>query len=204
MKLTRWVLLFVVAMFLMLAYVMFKGPDLSKYEKLIDPQISDKPDQQMLVVESIGDPTAKTKNAMKLLFGTYFNLKNNNKDFSLAPRARWPKPLETKRDLWIGKYALPVSFEAKLPEKTATLDATTKLYLSKWKYGPVVEILHKGTYSTEDVSIKKLHQFVKTNGYKIIGEHEEEYIKGPGMFGAGNPKDYYTVIRYRVEKVGAR
>ncbi len=34
------------------------------------------------------------------------------------------------------------------------------------------------------------------------GEHEEEYLKGPGMFGTGGPEKYLTIIRYRLKKAG--
>ena len=34
----------------------------------------------------------------------------------------------------------------------------------------------------------------------LQGEHEEEYIKGPGMLSKGNPQKYLTIIRYRVKQ----
>jgi hypothetical protein len=33
----------------------------------------------------------------------------------------------------------------------------------------------------------------------VIGEHEEEYVKGPGMLLAGDPAEYLTIIRLRIE-----
>jgi len=42
--------------------------------------------------------------------------------------------------------------------------------------------------------------FIEENEYKVTGAHEEEYLKGPGMFFMGNPKKYQTIIRYPVEK----
>lgn len=35
---------------------------------------------------------------------------------------------------------------------------------------------------------------------RVVGEHEEEYVKGPGMLFAGDPEQYLTIIRLRVEK----
>ena len=49
-------------------------------------------------------------------------------------------------------------------------------------------------------TVEKLKSFVATNGYEIAGDHEEEYLKGPGMFSKGNPDEYYTILRYQVRK----
>jgi hypothetical protein len=64
----------------------------------------------------------------------------------------------------------------------------------------VAEILHVGSYSTEKPDVARLLQFISANGYRGVGEHEEEYVKGPGMLFAGDPDQYLTIIRLRVEK----
>jgi effector-binding domain-containing protein len=64
----------------------------------------------------------------------------------------------------------------------------------------VAEILHVGPYRTEQPDIERLLQFISANGYRAVGEHEEEYVKGPGMLFAGDPEQYLTIIRLRVEK----
>jgi hypothetical protein len=64
----------------------------------------------------------------------------------------------------------------------------------------VAEIFHIGPYSEEPHTIAKLYQFIKDNGYKLVGAHEEEYLKGPGMFSKGNSAKYQTIIRYRIKK----
>lgn len=63
----------------------------------------------------------------------------------------------------------------------------------------MAEILHIGPYSAEVPTTERLQSYIKEKGYRVIGVHEEEYLKGPGMFGKGNPEKYYTIIRYRVE-----
>ena len=75
------------------------------------------------------------------------------------------------------------------------------LKLETWEYGEVAEILHIGSYATENPTVEKLHQFITESGYEIVGPHEEEYLKGPGMFGKGNPDKYQTIIRYPVARV---
>jgi hypothetical protein len=54
---------------------------------------------------------------------------------------------------------------------------------------------HIGPYAKEMPAVEKLMQFIKDSGYKVIGYHKEEYLKGPGMFFKGNPGKYYMIIR---------
>ncbi len=138
--------------------------------------------------------------AFGLLFKTYFKIKGTPKGSKQpAPRARWPVSLDSPQSEWIGRYAMPVPEDTtELPEYKAEPGLTMEL--TTWEYGEVAEILHIGPYDKEEPTIEKLHNFIAQNGYEIIGEHEEEYLKGPGMFFKGNPEKYYTIIRYQVKK----
>ena len=61
-----------------------------------------------------------------------------------------------------------------------------------------------GPYSAEQPDIERLLRFIESSGYRVVGDHEEEYVKGPGMLFAGDPDSYLTIIRLRVEKSPAR
>jgi hypothetical protein len=103
------------------------------------------------------------------------------------------------KSTWVGRYALPV------PDTVPSLPVIDaehglRVNLVDWEYGQVAEILHIGPYAKEMPTIEKLHRFIKERGYGIIGYHEEEYVKGPGMFFRGDPEKYYTIIRYQVAK----
>jgi hypothetical protein len=200
----KWLLWIAAALVIIVGitvYFFLKGPDVSRYEYLKEPQISEKPDQLMLVVEAKGDPNVVGGKAFSLLFKTYYALKDNAKSFSIAPRARWPHIIATTpKDQWLGRYALPVSPTAKFPDKFKVAEPGLKVALVTWKYGPVAEILHIGPYSAETPTIERLRNFIKAKGYRISGEHEEDYIKGPSMFGPGDPNKYYTIIRYQIRK----
>lgn len=175
------------------------GPNLKEFEKLKEPQVSAKPIQKMLVVELKGDPNTVGGSAFSALFKMYYSLKEVDKSKPVAPRARWAKPATTPKNEWVGIYGMPVpETVVSLPEQKDK--SLPEVKLSDWEYGDVAEILHIGTYSSETPTIEKLLKFIKDNGYKIVGDHEEEYIKGPGMFGKGNPNNYWTIIRYRVVK----
>ena len=91
-----------------------------------------------------------------------------------------------------------------VPESVTSLpasatDSNLDIRLSTWTYGSVAEILHIGPYEQEVPTIKRLEAFIMDQGYSIIGEHEEEYLRGPGMLFV-KPENYYTIIRFRVKQ----
>jgi hypothetical protein len=178
---------------------MMKGPDLTQYESLKDPRITTMKDQKIVVVEAKGDPNVVASKAFGLLFKTYYKIEGVAKGSKQpAPRARWSGDVKVRSE-WVGHYALPVTESVgALPPLDA--EAGYKVELTMWEYGPVAEILHIGPYAKEVPTIERLLQFIKDSGYTVIGDHEEEYLKGPGMFFMGNPEKYYTIIRYRVAK----
>ena len=116
-----------------------------------------------------------------------------------APIGRWPKALETPKHEWLGIYGLEVS-NSVLEIPAEIQEKYPKLKVETWEYGKVGEILHIGSYTNEPPTVDKLHEYINNSGYEISGLHEEEYLKGPGMFGKGNPDKYYTIIRYPVSK----
>lgn len=192
---------FLVVIVAIIVIFTIRGPDLSKFEYLKEPQIRTIPDQKMLVVEVKGDPNETGKDAFQKLFRIYYQLKRNFKETPMAiPRVRWPNLPDTPKEDWIGIYGLPIPEEIeRIPEGVPPGEEEVKIAV--WKYGEVAEILHIGPYGEETPTISKLMSYVEDNGYEIIGPHEEEYLKGPGVFFKGNPMKYYTIIRYRIKKL---
>ncbi len=183
------------------AFFLFSGPYVTKYLSLKNPRIITLPNQKVLFVEAKGDPNITGMKAFALLFKTYFSLKETPKGPSMpAPRARWVLTFEMPKKNMIGYIAMPVPESvSSIPEMTN--DEGMKVVLTNWEYGETAEILHIGPYDKETPTIEKLMKFIKDSGYETAGLHEEEYIKGPGML-FSSPKDYYTIIRYRVKKRG--
>ena len=179
-----------------------RGPSAAQFDYLKDPQIRILPDLKVLEVQAKGEPGVAAGQAFGLLFKTYFQLKGVPKGpRQPAPRARWPLSLETPKGEWVGRYALPVPASVNsLPAQPAN-ESGLRVALTTWPYGDVAEVLHVGPYDREEPTVARLTQFIKECGYEIVGEHEEEYLKGPGTFGKGNPQKYLTIIRYRVKKV---
>ncbi len=189
-----------VVFFLIVAALYFyaQGPDPGRYESLKEPRITSMPDQKVVEVTAAGDPNVVGSAAFKLLFKVYYKIPEASKGAPPAPRARWAGDLRDKSS-WTGYYALPV------PPGTASLppidpEPGLTVRLVTWGYGEVAEILHIGPYDREEPAIHKLRQFAEQQGYEIIGYHEEEYVKGPGMFFKGDPEHYRTIIRLQVKK----
>jgi hypothetical protein len=180
---------------------LFKEPDLSQFEQLISPRILVKQDQKMLVVTAQGPPDVVAGKAFGLLFEAYFKLTNAPLGSKQpAPRARWQLDASADPNDWIGYYALPVPGQVEnMPD--LLIPPELSVVITTWGYGAIVEILHIGPYDTEPETIEKLKIFVANEGYRLIGFHEEEYLRGPGMFPPVNPQDFYTIIRYQVERL---
>jgi len=182
-------------------FAMPHGPKLEEVKHLLEPRITTLPGQRVLVVEARGDPTTMGSEAFGLLFKTYFKLKGVPKGPKQpAPRARWPLSLNTPKEQWVGRYAMPVPEDVNLPSGVPASPSGLQAQIATWEYGQVAEILHVGPYSDEEPTIRRLLDFIKDSGRATTGEHEEEYLKGPGVFSKGDPKKYLTIIRYRLKK----
>jgi hypothetical protein len=167
---------------------------------LVEPKITAKADQPMLTYSVTGDPGNSGKEAMGALMNTFFKLKKQHKLTMSPVIARWPMPFDTPKEEWIGVFGLPVN-ESVTEIPTAIKEKFPKLKLEIWTYGETAEILHVGSYAKETETIEKLHKYISDSGYTIAGVHEEEYVKGPGMFSKGNVDKYLTIIRYPVSKL---
>ena len=161
---------------------------LRQFDYLKEPKISTKPDQNMLVADVKGDPEEVSSPAIGNLFKLVYKYKDKNQPPGL--RARWQ--IDDKDKVITGQYGIPIKAGIKVDQ-----DGVKSAI---WEYGQVAEILYIGSYDKEKPTIERLKKFISDSGYSIIGDHEEEYIKGPGMFFKGNPANYRTIIRYRVTK----
>jgi effector-binding domain-containing protein len=204
----QWIVLIVVAAVLvagtLVSMLSRKGPDLSAYLPLREPRIVDKPSERVLEVAFSGPADTAVKEAYSSLFKAYFRMKGVPKGPGMKPpKARysmdsfgenWNQTDEStlKAREWKGSVAIPLPEGAEGPASGAAAIGT-------WDYGPTAEILHLGSYETERPTIEKLYAFIAKSGYVTVGDHEEEYLKGPGM-PLVSPKDYWTIVRCRVRK----
>lgn len=178
-----------------------QGPTLEEVAHLRTPRLTTLGPQQVLQVVARGEPKVMGKRAFALLLSTYFKLEGvprGGPGFK-APRARWPADAKAPPSTWTGHYAMPV------PDSVTALpagasDGELTAALARWDYGEVAEVLHVGSYASETPTIEALKAFITASGYEVAGDHEEEYLRGPGMLFAGDPATYLTIIRYPVRK----
>jgi hypothetical protein len=188
---------------------MMQGPDLKAYEGLNEPKISFKPDTPVLEVPFNVSSEGLSK-AFGVLMKTYFKLSGVRKGPGMpAPAARYTNTIDFnmestqrkdafKHVVWTGSAAIPVPATVReLPPNTGEPGLTPRLTV--WHYGEVAEILHKGPYEDEPPIVQKLMAHIAASGYEIAGQHEEEYLRGPGM-PFSKPANYVTIIRYPVKK----
>lgn len=199
-KIILGVVVLVLAAAVLLAYFATQGPDLTAYEHLKEPAISTRPPQKMIVVEAKGDPNTVAGEVFETLYGLYYSTEGVPSWPLPAPRARWPVSPDQPMEEWIGIYGLPVpDTVTALPEHTAVPGMTVSL--TTWTYGEVAELLYIGPYDEERPVLEGLRDYINESGYAYVGAHEEEYLKGPGMFFRGNPENYVTILRYEVRPV---
>ncbi len=180
-------------------FMKMHAPDLSRFDTLRDPAIRVMQSQRVLVVEAKGNPDKIGKKAFGFLMRTYYGLKGVplGGPRMPCPRARWPLPDSVPPSEWIGHYAMPIPDSLGTPSLPVPPQGLT-VGITTWDYGTVAEIGHVGSYDSELPDVVRLQNFIHGQGLVIVGDHEEEYFKGPGLFFRGNPKQYFTIIRYRV------
>jgi hypothetical protein len=162
-----------------------------------DPQIIEMPDQKMAVVRGKGAPDKVFTEAMPALYGAVYTLKFSLKKQGLesfkvgALRARYPDAVKKDKKDWTIIMGIPIPGDTKeLLQKVPGVPVS----IETWKYGTVAQVLHLGAYDRETENIKKLLAFIEEQGYKIAGDHEEEYLTRP------DAKVVKTIIRYPVSK----
>jgi hypothetical protein len=156
--------------------------------------------QTMAVVRSLGDPSVVAEQVFPALFGAVFALKfkvlkPRGVEYKVgAPRARWPLPLDTPREEWVGIWGIPVPDDTdELPQAVPGVPVV----LETWEYGTMAHILHLGPYADEEPTVARLREFIAASGYQIAGPHEEEYLTMP------DAKNMKTVVRYPVAPLQA-
>jgi hypothetical protein len=154
-------------------------------------------EQKMAVVYGKGTPHEVFPKLMPALYGSVYTLKFDLKKKGLPTfkvtglRARYLDAENVSKDNWSYVIGLPVPDDTTvLPQKIADVEVK----LETWQYGTVAQILHLGAYTQEYPTIERLMEFIKDEGFKISGIHEEEYLTAP------DAKAAKTLIRYQVSK----
>ncbi len=162
-----------------------------------EPKILEMQPQRMAVVRGKSSPDEVFPDIMPALYGSVYTLKFGLKKKGLPTfkvtglRARYPDAPTVPKSEWTLIVALPIPWDT-----TSLLQKVpgVKIKIETWLYGTVAQILYLGAYDQEGPTIERLHKFIEDSGYKIAGDHEEEYLTRP------DAKVVKTIIRYEVRR----
>lgn len=77
-------------------------------------------------------------------------------------------------------------------EKKKNPPALSKARFESFHEGLSAQLMHIGPFSAEGPTVKRLHNFIRENGYELRGKHHEIYLSDPRRSRPGKMK---TVIR---------
>ena len=167
--------------------------------KAFTPQIIKIMDRKVITVTSKGDPNKVMVPYMQALYGAAYYAKMKvykpkGVKMELGKlSAFWPDAHLKPKDQWTGIWGVPVP-DYVTDKDIIQKDPDISVKVEVWKGGDCAEILHLGAYTEEGPTIQKLHDFIESGGYKIAGEHEEEYLTRP------DAKVVKTIIRNIIAK----
>ncbi|HEX9098242.1 MAG TPA: GyrI-like domain-containing protein [Candidatus Dormibacteraeota bacterium] len=182
-----------------------------------EPSIVDVPELQFLMVDGTGDPNqpGAFQDAIQALYslsyGAKFMLKKEGVEFRVSPlEGLWgsagglnPNHKATWR--WTAMVMQPSAVTSAVLEKVRAeamrkkpLPALSRVRLETFKEGRSAQIMHIGPYSAEAPTIAKLHEFIKKQGYRLVGKHHEIYLGDPRR---SAPARLKTLIRQPIARV---
>lgn len=173
------------------------------------------PEMNFLMIDGAGDPNTSIayKEAIEALFGLSYSLKFMIKrgalgiDYGVMPlEGLWCVEDMSKFDenkkgdwKWTAMIMQPemvtrdmVAIATKEVRKKKNPKALSKIRFEAFKEGKAVQTLHIGPFSEEGPIIKKVHNFITENGYKLHGKHHEIYLSD---IRRAAPEKWKTIIR---------
>ncbi|HIA91568.1 TPA: hypothetical protein EYO12_00435 [Candidatus Saccharibacteria bacterium] len=202
----------------------FKKLDYFKAKR--EPSIVNVPKAQYLAVDGTGHPSLSDdwQKAIEMLYPVAYAIRMSPKkdrapagyrEYTVGPLSGlwWADDVTSQEDFesrlkeewkWTALIVQPDFATKEVAEQFIELTKENKpeLDLDKMYYlqeetTEAAQILHIGSYEAEAPTIRKLHDFIEAQGYKINGKHHEIYLSDPRRVDESKLK---TIIRYPVEK----
>lgn len=183
------------------------------------PEIIDVPPGKFLAIVDRGEPGGEVYRAgLNALYGLSYTLKfkckaegrdftvmtleglwwwNDQTIFSLKdapPREEWNFKFMIRQPDFITQEMLDEVRPQVREKRGPTVD---EVVLETFHEGLSAQIMHIGPYSEEGPTIRKLHDFIAENGYRMRGQHHEIYLSDPRRTA---PERCRTIIRQPIEK----
>ena len=183
------------------------------------PEIIDVPPGKFLTIVGRGEPGGEAyAAALQALYGLSYTLKFKSKaegrDFTVMTLEGlwwWDDPgvfdLEgaPPREEWNWKsmirqpdFITPGMVDEVRPEvRDKRGPAVDEVVLETFHEGLSAQIMHLGPYSEEGPTIRRLHEFIQEEGYRLRGRHHEIYMSDPRR---SKPENIKTIIRQSIER----
>lgn len=192
-------------------YRLLYGPSAKEVELVDVPRL------KFLMADGRGDPNSPHfHSAMQTLYNLSYTLKFGLKrtrdldypvvalealwwmskrpeDFDPAAREKWKWTLMIMQPEFVTAADLKAAAE-ELRRKGKPLEP---FRLEEFREGLSAQVMHVGPYSTENFTIKKIHTFMKANGYVSNGKHHEIYLGDPRR---AAPSRLKTILRQPVRR----
>lgn len=182
-----------------------------------DPAIVAVPEFDYLMIDGHGDPNTAVEfaEAVEVLYAVAYAAKFAVKlgpsaiDYPVMPLEGlwWPGDGATftaDRSAWLWTLMImqpdPVTAEvveqacAKAAKKRRP-GAVARVRLERFGDGLAAQVLHVGPYATEEATIRRLHAFLASQGYRLAGKHHEIYLGDPRR---SAPEKLRTIVRQPV------
>jgi effector-binding domain-containing protein len=162
------------------------------------PKITRRPSITVAVVAGVGNATTEVPRLTPALYKAVYGSKRlHGKAFKPMGKLRgryFYDSLDTPDQEKRFKLALPIPDGT--TELVQALPEVAEVTVEVWPEEIVAEVIHTGSYATEAATIEILFEYVRQQGYAIVGPHEEEYLSGLQTPEARRR----TIIRYAVRK----
>lgn len=179
------------------------------------------PSFNYLMIDGEGDPNTSQfyKDAVQALFSVAYTIKFSIKkgseaiDFKVMPleglwwaddmrkfgsgdKKDWKWTMMIMQPIYVTKIIVNLATKQVVDKKG--LPIADQVRLETLAENTVVQLLHKGSYSSEGANIQKLHQVIQEHGYSLSGKHHEIYLNTPLKTATENLK---TIIRQPFSKM---
>lgn len=183
------------------------------------PEIIDVPPGKFLTILGRGEPGGDAyQAALNALYGLSYTLKfkckEEGQDFTVMtleglwwwddstifdlenapPRDEWNWKSMIRQPEFITQEMVD-EIHPKVREKRGP--AVDDVILETFHEGLSAQIMHVGPYSEEEPTIRRLHDFIDEEGYKMRGYHHEIYLSDPRR---AKPENIKTIIRQPIEE----
>jgi len=178
------------------------------------PSFIDVPEMNFLMLDGSGDPNqpGAFQDAIQALYslsyGAKFMLKKAGVEFKVSPlEGLWGSaggfvPVEKGGWRWTAMIRQPAALTPAVLEKVKAdavrkkpLPSLPRVRLEPFREGFSAQIMHIGPYSAEAPTIERLHEFIKSHGYRPSGRHHEIYLGDPRR---SAPERLKTLLRQSI------